>query len=160
VIFLWTITKYGKIWLDGEAFRQIVAKRLPADFFCQEVSFVGDQNLLNVYVALPDKDDPQTRLAIIDKFEKFFSPMGIAVHVHWTRKAPEELRDALPLWKKPLCWAAAGGGVAGLANLGLKGIAWVVGATVCSYIIGWLAVTEDGNKLIEKFVSDIKDFRR
>jgi hypothetical protein len=160
VLFLWTITKNGKIWLDGETFRQIVAKRLPADFYCQEVSFVGDQNLLNIYVTLPDNDDPQKRLAIIDKFEEFFSPLGIAVHVHWIRKAPDELGDSLPLWKKPLFWAAVGGGAAGLVNLGPKGIAWVVGSTISCYIIGWLAVTKDGNKLIEKFVNDIKDFRR
>jgi hypothetical protein len=160
VLFLWTITKNGKIWLDGEAFRQIVAKRLPADFYCQEVSFVGDQNLLNIYVTLPDKDDPQKRLSIIDKFDEFFGPLGIAVHVHWTRKAPDDLGEPLPAWRKPLLWAAAAGGVAGLANLGFKGIVWVVGATVCGYIVGWLAVTEDGNKLIGKLVSDIKDFRR
>jgi hypothetical protein len=160
MIFLWTITKNGKIWLDGDAFRQIISKRLPADFFCQEVSFVGDQNLLNIYVTLPDKDDPQKRLAIIDKFEEFFRPLGIAVHVHWTRQAPDELGNAAPLWKRPLFWAAAAGGAAGLLNLGLKGIAWLLGATVCGYIIAWLAVTEDGNKLISKLVSDIRDFRR
>lgn len=159
MLFLWTSTKYGKIWLDGEAFRQIVSKRLPADFCCQEVSFVGDQNLLNIYVTLPDKDDPQKRLALIDKFEEFFRPMGVAVHVHWTRRAPDEY-DALPLWKKPLSWGAAAGGAAGLINLGMKGVAWVLGSALCGYVIAWFVLSEDGNKLISKLVSDIKDFRR
>jgi hypothetical protein len=160
VLFLWTITKNGKIWLDGESFRHIVSKRLPADFYCQEVSFVGDQNLLNIYVTLPDKDDPQKRLAIIDKFEDFFRPLGMAVHVHWTRRPPDEYGVAVPMWKKPVFWALSAGGVAGLANLGIMGIAWVAGSTVCGYIIAWLALSEDGNKLLSKIASDIRDFRR
>lgn len=160
MLFLWTITKRGKIWLDGEAFRQIVAKRLPADFYCQEVSFIGDQNLLNIYITLPDKDDPQKRLALIDKFDEFFKPMGINVHIHWTRRAPDDYETGLPLWRKPLFWAAAAGGVAGLANLGLKGIVWVAGATVCGYMVSWLALSEDGNNLVSKLIRDIKDIRR
>jgi hypothetical protein len=160
VLFLWTITKNGKIWIDGESFRQIVAKRLPADFHCQEVSFVGDQNLLNIYITLPDKDDPQKRLSIIDKFEDFFRPLGIAVHIHWTRRAPDEYEAALPIWKKPLFWSAAVGGVTGIVNLGLKGVVWVAGTSACGYVFAWLALSEDGNKLISRLVNDIKDFRR
>lgn len=159
MLFLWTITKKGKIWLDGEAFREIVAKRLPPDFYCQEVSFVGDQNLLNIYITLPEKDDPQKRLALMDKFEEFFKPLGIAVHIHWTRTAPDEHAGA-PMWRKPLFWAAAAGGVAGLANLGLKGIVWVLGSTCIGYVVAWIALSEDGKKLISKLISDIKDFRR
>lgn len=160
MLFLWTITKRGKIWLDGDAFRQIVAKRLPADFYCQEVSFVGDQNLLNIYITLPEKDDPQKRLALMDKFEEFFKPMGIAVHVHWTRKAPDEYAENLPLWKKPIFWAGVAGAAAGLANLGIRGLLWVLGATFSGYVLAWLALSEDGHKLISKLISDIKDFRR
>ncbi len=160
MLFLWTITKRGKIWLDGDAFRQIVAKRLPPDFYCQEVSFVGDQNLLNIYITLPEQDDPQKRLALMDKFEDFFKPMGIAVHLHWTRRAPDESQGKQALWKKPLFWAGAAGGVAGLANLGMRGILWVAGSTCAGYLVSWLALSEDGNKLISKIVSDIKDFRR
>ena len=160
MLFLWTVTKRGKIWLDGDVFRQIVAKRLPTDFFCQEVSFVGDQNLLNIYITLPDKDDPQRRLALIDKFEDFFRPMGISVALHWTRRAPDDSGAELPMWRKPLFWALTGGGVAGIANLGLKGILWVGGAAVSGYLLSWLILTEDGNKLVSKFINDIKDIRR
>lgn len=160
MLFLWTTTKHGKIWLDGEAFRQIVAKRLPSDFYCQEVSFVGDQNLLNIYITLPDQDDPQKRLALIDKFEQFFKPLGIAVHLHWTRRAPDEYDAAVPMWKKPVFWGGAAGALAALLNLGLKGILWTVGATMLGYIISWFALSEDGGKLVGKFVNDIKDIRR
>ncbi len=160
MLFLWTITKRGKIWLDGDAFRQIVAKRLPSDFYCQEVSFVGDQNLLNIYITLPDQDDPQKRLALIDKFDEFFRPMGISVHVHWTRRAPTDSEASLPLWRQPLFWAASAGGVAALLNLGIKGFLWVIGATVVGYAVAWTALSEDGQKMVAKLVKDIKDFRR
>jgi hypothetical protein len=160
MLFLWTITKHGKIWIDGDAFRQIVAGRLPSDFSCQEVSFVGDQNLLNIYITLPEQDDPQKRLALMDKFEEFFRPTGIAIHIHWTRKAPDEYSVVVPIWKKPVFWALIAGGAAALANLGLRGILWVAGLTVLGYVISWIILSEDGNKLISKLVSDIKEFRR
>ncbi|MDR1471621.1 MAG: hypothetical protein LBS75_03775 [Synergistaceae bacterium] len=159
MLFLWTITKRGKIWLDGDAFRQIVAKRLPVDLYCQEVSFDGNQSLMNIYITLPEKDDPQKRLALMDKFEEFFKPVGIAVHIHWTRRSPDEM-DKLPLWRKPLAWALGAGGAAALANLGVRGLAWVAGSTFFGYVVAWLALSEDGNKLISKLVSDLKDFRR
>jgi hypothetical protein len=160
MIFLWTTTKYGKIWLDGEAFRQTVIQRLPPDFYCQEVSFVGEQSLLNIYVTLPDNDEPQKRLALIDKLEEFFKPLGIAVHVHWVRRSPDEYDKAQPLWKKPVTWAAVFGGAAAVANLGLSGLAWVLGSGIASYIVAWLILSEEGNKLVAKFISDLKDFRR
>ncbi|MDR1915936.1 MAG: hypothetical protein LBQ58_05110 [Synergistaceae bacterium] len=160
MLFLWTITKHGKIWLDGDAFRQIVMRRLPADFYCQEVSFDGDQNLLNIYITLPEKDAPQKRLALMDKFEEFFRPTGIAVHVHWTRRPHDEFQGKLPLWRRPLTWAIAAGGVASVANLGIRGLAWVIGSTFFGYVVAWLALSEDGNKLISKLISDLKDFRR
>ncbi|MDR3281205.1 MAG: hypothetical protein LBT23_11915 [Synergistaceae bacterium] len=160
MLFLWTITKRGKIWIDGDAFRQIVSNRLPEDFSCQEVSFVGDQNLLNIYITLPEQDDPQKRLALMDKFEEFFRPTGISIHVHWTRKAPDEYSASTPIWKKPLFWAGVAGGVTGITNLGLRGILWVAGATILGYVISWILFSEDGNKLITKAITDIKDFRR
>jgi hypothetical protein len=160
MLFLWTITKRGKIWIDGDAFRQIIASRLPADYHCQEVSFAGDQNLLNIYLTLPEQSDPQKRMALTDKFAELFRPSGILVHIHWTRKAPDEFSGAGAMWKKPLFWAASAGGAAGLANLGVRGIAWVSGAAVLGYVISWIILSEDGNKLIAKLMSDIKNIRR
>lgn len=160
MLFLWTITKRGKIWLDGDAFKQIVAKRLPPDFYCQEVSFVGDQNLLNIYIVLPEKDDPKKRLALMDKFEEFFKPMGMAIHVHWTRRAPDEIEGIGVLWKKPLFWAAAVGGLVGLINLGFRGIVWVVVAAALGYGVSWFALSEDANRIISKLVKEIKEIKK
>ncbi|MDR1137584.1 MAG: hypothetical protein LBK91_04605 [Synergistaceae bacterium] len=160
MLFLWTITKHGKIWIDGDAFRQLVVSRLPAEFYCQEVSFVGDQNLLNIYLTLPEQNDPQKRLTLTDKLVELFRPAGIIVHIHWTHKPPDEYSGAVSMWKKPLFWAASAGGITGLANLGIRGIVWVVGAALLGYVISWIIVSEDGNKLITKLVTDIKNIRR
>ena len=160
MLFLWTITKRGKIWLDGDAFKQIVTDRLSSDFYCQEVSFVGDQNQLNIYITIPDQDDPQQRLALTDKFEALFRPAGITVCVHWVRKAPDEYSVVSPIWNKPAFWAAVTGGLAGIANLGIGGVAWVAGASLAGYVISWILLSEDGNKLVKKIISDIKSIRR
>jgi hypothetical protein len=157
MLFLWTVTKHGKIWLDGEAFRRIVVNRLPPEFVCQEVSFVGDQSLMNIYIALPEKDDPQKRLAITDGFERFFETMGIAAHINWIRKTPEEYASTYPILKKPVFWAAAAGGVAAVANLGIRGVLWATGAALIGYAVSWMILSEDGKNTIKKV---LKDFRR
>jgi hypothetical protein len=157
MLFLWTITKHGKIWLDGEAFRRIVVNRLPPEFVCQEVSFVGDQSLMNIYITLPEKDDPQKRLAVTDSFEQFFDTLGIAAHINWIRKTPEEYASAYPILKKPVFWAAVAGGIASVANLGIRGVLWAAGAALIGYAVSWMILSEDGKNIIKKLV---RDFRR
>ena len=96
MLFLWTITKRGKIWLDGDGFKQIVASHLPPSITCQEVSFSGDQNLLNIYLVLPDKDDPQKRLSLIDKFDNLFRPSGLGTCVVTLAELPPPMPLARP----------------------------------------------------------------
>jgi hypothetical protein len=96
----------------------------------------------------------------MDRYEEFFRPAGIAVNIHWTQRSHDEYPETMPVWKKPLFWAAAAGGVAAVANLGIWGILWVAGATIVGYVISWIVFSEEGKKLVSKFVSDIKDFRR
>lgn len=157
MLFLWTITKRGKIWLDGDGFKQIVASRLPQNIACQEVSFSGDQNLLNIYLVLPDKDDPQKRLSLIDKFDNLFRPSGLAVHIHWTQRAPQNEDPSGPLWRSPLFWSVGVAGVIALAQLGLMGIFRVAVAAVLAYGVSWFTLSEDGRKQIDRL---IKEFRR
>lgn len=157
MIFLWTTTKHGKIWLDGDEFRRIITDRLPAGFTCQEISFVGDQNLLNAYVTLPEDDDPQKRLAIVDKFEAFFRRTGIAIRIHWTRQSVSEARSARQIWHKPPFWAAVCGGVVGLANLGLSGVLWVAVAAAVGFGVSWLALSDDGRNMLRRLTGRMKD---
>jgi hypothetical protein len=158
MLFLWTTTKHGKIWLDGDAFRRIVVDRLPPEFVCQEVSFIGDQSLLNIYITLPEKDDPQKRLAVADNFEQIFEMMGIAAHINWIRKAPDEYVSAYPILEKPVFWAAVAGGIASVAKLGIRGVLWAAGAALIGYAISWMILSDEGkNNIIKKIV---KDFRR
>jgi hypothetical protein len=157
MLFLWTTTKHGKIWLDGEAFRRLAVDRLPSEFVCQEVSFVGDQNLMNIYITLPEKDDPQKRLAVTDSFERFFETMGIVAHINWIRKTPEEYASAYPILKKPVFWAAVIGGIGAVANLGIRGVLWAAGAALIGYAVSWMILSVEGKNIIKKIV---KDFRR
>lgn len=156
MLFLWTNTKHGKIWLDGDAFRQIITKKLPSGFYCQELSFVGEQNLLNVYVSIPEKDDQQLRLLLSDKFEDLFRPLGVAVRMHWTSHMPEHADGRAEIWKRPLFWAAVTGGVVGLGNLGIWGILWVAASAAAAFGISWLALTDSGKGAIRSLLSIFK----
>ncbi len=156
MIFLWTATKRGKIWLDSEPFKALVSRRLPQDFYCQDVSFVGDQNLLNVYITLPEKEDPQARLVLMDKLEAFFRPMGIAVHTHWTHRSPTEERERLRWTASPLFWAGVVGGVVALTQMGLVGVLWTAFSTAAAYGIAWLALSEGGRRIIDSVVKEIR----
>ena len=158
MLFLWTITKRGKIWLDGDGFRQIITSRLPRDITCQEVSFSGDQNLLNIYLVLPDTDDdPQKRLSLIDKFDDLFRPSGIAVHVHWTQKSNQDAAVSGSVWRSPLTYGIAAAILTAAAQLGISRILNVTIAAIAGYILAWFALSEDGRNQIARLT---KEFRR
>lgn len=159
MIFLWTTTKFGKIWLDGDEFRHEVTKRLPDGYLCQDMSFVGDQNLFNMYISLPDNETQEARAMLVDKFESFFRPMGIAVHLHWTRQDPDE-QQSQDVWRKPPFWGAVCGGVVGISNLGLVGIAWTAAAAAVGFGVSWLALSKKGRSLVGSLLHRTKNSGR
>lgn len=157
MLFLWTTTKLGKIWLDGEAIRQIVSKRLPSGYYCQEVSFIGEKNLLNVYVTLPDDEDMDTKQKLEQKFRDIFSKSGIFTHVNWMHIAPQDNPKATPVWTLPLFWAGVASVFTAVIHLGLRGLLWSLLAALIGYGISWIFITEDGQKQISAL---IEQFRR
>lgn len=148
MLFLWTTTKLGKIWLDGDAFRQIISKRLPEGFYCQEVSFIGEKNLLNIYITLPEGDNEEDKLRLEKRFTEIFSKSGMSVHINWINIAPQDNPKTNPVWTLPLFWAASAATLTALVHLGLKGILWSLLAAVIGYAISWILLTEDGKKQV------------
>lgn len=148
MLFLWTTTKHGRIWLDGDSFRRIIDERLPEGHKCQDLSFVGEQSLLNAYISLPEKDAPEVRSALSTKFEEFFRQMGISIKLNWTEPSGYEPPHSNELWKHPWFWAAVCGAVVGLSNLGLAGTAWVLIAAAIGFGVSWLALTEAGKDIL------------
>lgn len=148
MLFLWTTTELGKIWLDGDALKLIVSKRLPKDFYVQEVSFIGEKNLLNVYIAVPDDTDAETKSGISRRFDGLFSKSGISVQLSWVNVAPQDNKKTTPIWTLPLFWAGAAGGVAALFHMGITGILWAIFSAVIGYAISWIVITEDGQKQV------------
>jgi hypothetical protein len=157
MLFLWTASRRGKIWIEGEGLKQAVARRLPQDFLCQEVSFVGDQSLMNVYVSVPEKDDPKRRLAVVDRLNAFFRPLGIVPSVHYVPRTPEETRTvASPLYRNPLVWGGAAAALVALGQMGVRGIAWATLAGLSGFAVAWLALTEDGRKLVRQVTGEFR----
>lgn len=148
MLFLWTTTKLGKIWIDGDAIKQIVAKRLPAELYVQEVSFIGEKNLLNIYITAPEDVAGDVKAKLEERFKLLFSGVGIAAQINWISVAPQDNKKTTPLWTLPLFWAAAAAGVTALFHIGIIGVLWSVFAAVVAYGISWLVITEDGQKQI------------
>ena len=111
MLFLWTTTKLGKIWIDGDAVKQIIARRLPQELYVQEVSFIGEKALLNIYIAAPDDWPAAERAALEAKFSGLFGPSGVSVQINWVNVAPQDNRKATPVWMLPVFWGAAAAGV-------------------------------------------------
>ena len=107
MLFLWTTTKLGKIWVDGDAIKLIISKRLPQELYVQEISFIGEKNLLNAYIAAPEDTNLETKSALERRFEGIFNKSGIAVQLNWVNIAPQDNRKTTPVWMLPLFWAAA-----------------------------------------------------
>ncbi|HAJ94208.1 MAG TPA: hypothetical protein DCM41_04870 [Synergistaceae bacterium] len=148
MLFLWTTTKLGKIWIDGDSLRQIVSKRLPEGFYCQEISFIGDQNLLNIYITMPEGDNEEDKIRLEKKFTDIFTKSGIAVHINWINIAPQDNPKTNPVWTLPLFWAGAAAALTAIVHLGLKGILWSLFAALIGYGISWILLTEDGKKQV------------
>lgn len=148
MLFLWTTTKLGKIWLDGDALRQIVAKRLPQELYVQEVSFIGEKNLLNVYIAAPEDTDREMKTALEIKIANIFNKSGIAVQLNWVNIAPQDNKKTTPIWTLPLFWAGAAAGLTALFHMGISGILWAIFTAVVAYGVSWIIITEDGQKQI------------
>lgn len=102
MLFLWTTTKLGKIWVDGDAIKLIISKRLPQELYVQEISFIGEKNLLNAYIAAPEDTNLETKSALERRFEGIFNKSGIAVQLNWVNIAPQDNRKTTPVWMLPL----------------------------------------------------------
>lgn len=148
MLFLWTTTELGKIWLDGDAAKRIIARRLPRELYVQEVSFIGKDALLNIYVAVPDDWPAAGRNALDAKFGALFAPSGITARINWVNVAPQDNKRTTQLWTLPIFWSGAAAGVAALFHMGLRGILWSLFFAVIAYGVAWLALTEDGRKQI------------
>ena len=148
MLLLWKTNKLGKIWLDGEAVKQLIAKRLPNDLYVQSVSLVGEEDLLDVTVAVSDEITRDTKTAVEEKIRGFFARTHITAKVKWLTTAPQENKKTTPVWTMPIFWAAAGGGLTGLFHMGIKGILWSIFTAVVAYGISWMLITEDGRKQI------------
>lgn len=157
MLFLWTTTELGKIWIDGEMLRQIVTKRIPSGYYCQEVSFIGQENLLNIYITVPDQNVTDEKKEIEIKIAELFAKSGIQARVNWLYVAPQDNPKTTPMWRLPIFWAAVASLCTAIVHMGFSGILWSVFAAVIGYGVSWVAITEDGQKQLEAL---FEHFRR
>lgn len=148
MLFLWTTTKLGKIWLDGEMLKHAISKELPSELYVQDVSFIGEKDLLNVYIAMPDDISGEAKAGIEEKFAAVFGKSGIKVQANWVLVAPQDNKKTTPIWMLPLFWAAAAAGVTALFYMGIGGILWAIFSAVVAYGVAWVLITEDGQRQI------------
>lgn len=159
VMYLWKSNKLGKVWIDGDAMRRVVALQLPGGYLCQEASFVGDMDLLNLFISVPEGEprDKMDRIALL--LESRFRGTGINVSIHWTERTKELEETSQAVWKSPLVWAAGAAALVALAQLGFKGLAKSLIAGGVAYGLAWLTVTDEGRKLVRSVVREVRDRR-
>ncbi|MBR4400629.1 MAG: hypothetical protein IKT09_02920 [Synergistes sp.] len=148
MLFLWTATKLGKIWIDGDAAKLIISKRLPREFYVQDVSFLGEKNLLNAYIAVSEDVPAEKKQALEARIGELFERSGITAQINWLNVAPQDNKKTNPLWTMPLFWAAAAAAATALFHMGIRGIVWSVFSAVAAYGAAWVLVTEDGHRQI------------
>jgi hypothetical protein len=157
MLFHWMTTKYGKIWLDGEGFRQIISKKLPKEYYCQEVSFIGERSIMNIFITMPELDAEDEKAKISEQVNGIFVDSGITPNIDWIYVAPQDNPKATPVWSFPLFWGGAAAAVTALINMGIKGILWSLFIGIIGYGVSWIIITEDGQK---QFSALIDRFRR
>ncbi|MCX7828692.1 MAG: hypothetical protein N2315_05725 [Thermanaerothrix sp.] len=159
MMYLWKSNKLGKIWLDGDGMRRLVALQLPGGYVCQEVSFVGDMDTLNIFIGFPE-GEPQEKLDRVGRLlESRFKRSGIKVAIHWVERTQEIEHASCPVWRTPIAWGAGASALVVLAQLGFKGIAKTIIAGGLAYGVAWLALTDDGRKLVDSVIKEVKKGR-
>ena len=146
MLLLWTTTKLGKIWLDGDAIRQIVAKRLPSDLYVQDVALIGESSRLEITIAVPEDTDPDVKTALEEKLSALFARACMTVSIKWLTTAPQDNKKKTPVWTLPLFWAGAAAALTSIYHMGIGGILWAIFTAVVAYGISWIVITEDGQK--------------
>lgn len=126
--------------------RQIITRRIPPGCYCQEVSFIGSENLLNIYITVSDKEETKDKNMLERKLESLFAKSGIQTRVSWLYVAPQDNPKATPMWHLPIFWGAAAAVCTAIVHMGLSGILWSIFAAVVGYGVSWVIFTEDGQK--------------
>ncbi|MDO4987428.1 MAG: hypothetical protein Q4E17_00135 [Synergistes sp.] len=152
MLYLWRKTDIGKIWLDGEGVKNIIRKRMPKEFLVQSVSLSGEDDVLNIYIAVSEETDADVKKSLETRFCDIFGKAGLTVRTNWINVAPEDNETRTALWKKPVFWSVAAGALCGLYFMGISGIVWSVFCAAVVFIIMWLILTEDGRKQIAKLI--------
>lgn len=155
MLFLWTKTKLGRIWAEGDIFREMTSARLPDGFECVDVSLAGEQSVLNIQIALPEDADEARRPQLVSELGELFAALGLKAAVQWTRIKPGTVPERTRLVDSPFTWAGAAGVAAAAFQLGPTGTAWSMGAAAAGFLVSWLAVSGEGARLFRKFMSDI-----
>ncbi len=125
--------------------------------FTARRSFIGDQNLLNIYITMPEGDNEEDKVRLEKKFTDIFTKSGMAVHINWINIAPQDNPKTNPVWTMPLFWAGAAAALTAIVHLGLKGILWSLFAAIIGYGVSWILLTDDGKKQISILM---QQFRR
>lgn len=146
MLFFWTTTDIGKIWLDGDAIKRMIVKKLPDNYICNEVSFLGKKNMLNLHISVPDNITDEQQAESEEKILKAFVNSGIKVQINWLNITPNENPNLTPLWRLPVFWAGLSALLVVLINLGFRGIVFSFIALIGGYALSWLLLTNDGEK--------------
>lgn len=137
MLYQWTSTRHGKIWLDGDAFTKIAAKRLPKDFVCQNLTFSGEQSLLSLYILPPEGAAAESKESLIDALSSFFAPAGITVRIHWVAVLDDEAPRGRGFWQRPLFWTALAAVSTSAYLLGGYGILKVAAVSSAALLASW-----------------------
>jgi len=150
VFFFWSTTQNGKIWLDSDGIKQLINKELPKDSSLQEISFLGEKNLLSIHISKPASDLIDLRSNFEKKISDIFISSGIDVQINWLDISPQDNPHLTPIWELPIFWGALLAALTALVNLGIKGIIMSFIALIIGYATSWLLLTSDGQKYLSK----------
>lgn len=133
--YLWRRGKLGELWLSKEAITSLANTVMPPEYKAREATLQGDDNVANVIVVAPHSGDLAVKKELQDKLVNLFAPLGLKVKISWTSK--EESFDAPALMNRlrkfPIFWGSVVAIIAGISQLGLKGL----GLCILFGFIGW-----------------------
>jgi len=137
--FHWHKSNQGDLWLSRDAVIALANTCMPSGYRAIDASLLGEEDIVNIVISTPfdrGKGDVKAESELKMKLAGLFDPLGLKVQLSWTFNEDENV-DFLSLIgrlkKRPLFWAFLAALVAGISQLGIKGLS----LCILFGLIGW-----------------------
>ncbi|HOM30872.1 MAG TPA: hypothetical protein PLD08_00730 [Acetomicrobium flavidum] len=157
--FHWHRSNQGDLWLSKDAVIALANTSMPSGYRAIDASLLGGEDIVNVVISTPfsmGEEDVKVESELKTKLARLFAPLGLKVQLSWAFKEEENV-DFLGLMnklkKRPIFWAFLVALVAGISQLGIKGLSLCILFGIIGWAVAKAVISGKLNDLISRLLN-------